>query len=64
MTTTVINNRKHPCQGCPDRYPACSDHCRKEAFLAWKAEHKKIRENRQAYTAGVWAKEEWFPRKR
>ena len=25
-----------PCMGCPDRYPGCSDHCKKIRFRAWK----------------------------
>lgn len=43
------SGRKNPCQGCPDRYCACSDHCRKLAFLDWKAEQETIRRNRKAY---------------
>lgn len=35
-----------PCKGCPDRVPACSDHCRKEDFLAWRQEQARIREAR------------------
>ena len=38
--------RKTPCQGCPDRYTACSDHCKKPEFLAWKEEQETIRRNR------------------
>jgi len=32
-----------PCQGCPDRYPACQDkdHCQKPAYLAWR-EKKRL----------------------
>lgn len=41
--------RPNPCKGCPDRYTACSDHCRKEAFLKWKAEQDTIRENRRKF---------------
>ena len=33
-----------PCQGCPDRYLACSDHCTKPEFIAWKEEQARIRE--------------------
>lgn len=35
-----------PCLGCPDRYPACSDHCMKPEFLAWKERNKTIVQNR------------------
>lgn len=38
--------RSAPCKGCPDRYPGCSDHCRKEAFLKWKEAQATIRANR------------------
>ena len=36
-------NSDRPCMGCPDRYPGCSDHCRKEAFLIWKEKQEKLR---------------------
>jgi endogenous inhibitor of DNA gyrase (YacG/DUF329 family) len=39
----------NPCRGCPDRYIACSDHCKKREFLEWQAEQKKIREARRAH---------------
>lgn len=39
----------NPCFGCPDRYTACSDHCQKPEFLAWKAEQERIKKNRRAY---------------
>lgn len=54
MTETLTSNRYNPCKGCPDRYTACSDHCQKPEFLAWKAEQKKIRDAKQAYKPGVW----------
>lgn len=38
--------RDNPCHGCPDRYPGCSDHCTKDAFLKWKEEQETIRRNR------------------
>jgi len=60
MTETVMNKRNNPCRGCPDRYPACSDHCQKPEFLAWKAEQEKIRKNRAAYRQGAWLREEPF----
>lgn len=43
------SGRKNPCYQCPDRYTACSDHCRKPDFLAWKEEQARIRENRRKY---------------
>lgn len=54
MTETIRNNRYNPCRGCPDRYTACSDHCQKPEYLAWKAEQKKIRDARAAYTPPKW----------
>lgn len=41
-----MNDR--PCYGCPDRYPGCSDHCRKPDFLAVKEKRKKIAEAKKA----------------
>lgn len=35
-----------PCKGCPDRYTACSDHCLKPEFLAWREQMDVIRRNR------------------
>ena len=55
MITTVRSDRKGPCQNCPDRYPACSDHCQKESFLAWKEEQARIRKAKAAYYSPVWA---------
>lgn len=60
MTETINNNRSNPCRGCPDRYQACSDHCQKPEFLAWKAEQEKIRKNRAAYNQHVWRREESY----
>lgn len=51
MTETVLNSRKTPCHNCRDRYTACSDHCQKPEFLAWKKERQTIRENRRKYKA-------------
>ena len=39
-------NKDRPCMGCPDRYTACSDHCQKPEFLAWKERRKTIAQNR------------------
>lgn len=41
--------RDTPCHGCPDRYTACSDNCKKPEFLAWRAELETIRANRRKY---------------
>ena len=49
MDESLNRSRNNPCQGCPDRYPACSDHCRKPDFLAWREEQEKIRANRAKY---------------
>ena len=38
-----------PCHGCPDRYPACSGHCEKPEYLAWRAELKRVKKNRRKY---------------
>ena len=46
MIMTTRNGRLCPCKGCPDRYPGCSDHCRKDAYLRWKQEQDLIRANR------------------
>ncbi len=50
MITTVCGGRQHPCKGCTARYPACSDHCTKPEYLAYKAEQETIRKNRAAYS--------------
>ena len=44
MSDTARNQQDKPCKGCPDRYPGCSDHCRKPEYLADKAKKAKIRE--------------------
>ena len=63
MITTVRADRNNPCKGCPDRYPACSDHCTKDAFLKWKAEQDLIRKNRKAYNEGCWYREEPYEKR-
>ncbi|MBQ7001713.1 MAG: hypothetical protein IJN67_11835 [Oscillospiraceae bacterium] len=63
MTETIRNDRPCPCRGCPDRYPACSDHCRKESFLAWKAEQQKIREARKNYRQPAWFRDQSYDRR-
>lgn len=44
MMNTTRSSRNIPCKDCPDRYPACSDYCKKREFIAWKEEQAKIRE--------------------
>ena len=61
MTETICNHRYTPCKGCPDRYPACCDHCQKPEYLAWKEEQAKIRKARQAYHQPSWATNETDP---
>ena len=51
MGEPLAGRRGNPCNGCPDRYTACSDHCRKPEFLKWKAEGELILENRRKYHA-------------
>lgn len=41
--------RDNPCQNCPDRFTACSDHCTKSEFLEWKQRQQTIRQNWAAY---------------
>ena len=61
---SIMGSRIKPCKGCPDRYPGCADHCEKEAFLEWKAEQEKIRENRRKYVSPAWMRQEPFDRRR
>lgn len=61
MTETICNQRPTPCKGCPDRYPACSDHCRKPEYLAWREEMDRIRKARQDYRSPAWANPEMDP---
>lgn len=44
----AINN---PCKDCPDRFTACSDHCRKPDYLAYRQRQETIRKNRAAYNS-------------
>lgn len=53
MAETIRSSRNIPCKGCPDRYTACSDHCKKPAFIAWKEEQAKIREARHRESS-IW----------
>lgn len=64
MTETLTNNRHNPCKGCQDRYTACSDHCQKPEFLAWKAEQAKIRAAKRAYREPVWINDSPYDKRR
>lgn len=61
MTETIRSNRHNPCKGCPDRYRACSDHCKKPEYLAFREEQDRIRKARAAYYAPVWSHAETNP---
>lgn len=61
MTETIRSKRPGPCKGCPDRVTACSDHCRKPEYLAWKEEQAKIRKARQSYHQPSWSTNETDP---
>ena len=58
MTDISRNSRLNPCMGCPDRYPACSDHCQKPEFHDYKTEQEKIKENRRKYWPPIWKRGE------
>ncbi|MBO5953463.1 MAG: hypothetical protein J6Q53_05025 [Oscillospiraceae bacterium] len=58
------NERYNPCKGCPDRYLACSDHCKKPERLAWLEEQEIIRQNRKKYSCPIWKHGDRDPRKR
>ena len=49
MRTTAFNSRQTPCNGCPDRYPACSAKCKKPEYIKYQQEQETIRKNRQEY---------------
>ena len=43
-----------PCDGCTERFTACSDRCPKDergekGYKAWKAEIKRVKEEKQKY---------------
>lgn len=58
MMQHLNSQRPNPCHHCPDRYIACSDHCKKPERLAWVAEMKKINVNRRNYRAPAWVRPE------
>ena len=61
MTDTIRSQRPQPCNGCPDRYRACSDYCTKEEYLKWKQEQELIKKNRKAYRNPAWLTNEQDP---
>ena len=54
MIETLQSKRYNPCKGCTDRYPACSDHCKKPEYLAGKEEQATIKRNRDKYQTPIW----------
>lgn len=54
MMQMPSSRQPSPCLGCPDKIPACSDHCTKPEYLAWKSEQNLIRENRKKYRPNIW----------
>ena len=64
MTETICNHRYTPCKGCPDRYPACCDHCQKPEYLAWKEEQATIKRNRDKYQTPIWTHGDRDPRRK
>ena len=50
MSWTIRSERPNPCKNCPDRYPACSDHCKKPEYRKWRAELELIRKREREYS--------------
>lgn len=48
----------NPCNGCPDRYPGCSGHCRKPEYLAYREEQARIKKAKEAYHSPAWVSPE------
>lgn len=59
-----MSGRNDPCNGCPDKVPACSDHCQKPDYLAFRERLDTIRKNRQKYICPVWKHGDRDPRRR
>ena len=64
MTETLSSDRYNPCKGCPDRYPACSAHCKKPEYLAWKEEQATIKRNRDKYQTPILTHGDRDPRRK
>ena len=61
MTDTIRSKRPQPCNGCQDRYTACSDHCKKPDYLAWREEQARIKAAQKAYQSPAWLTNEMDP---
>ena len=61
MTETIRSRRPGPCKGCPDRCTACSDHCKKPEYMAWREEQDRIRKAKQSYRQPAWPTAELDP---
>ena len=64
MIESIRNKSDNPCKGCLDRYPGCSDNCKKPALLSWRAEQERIKKNRQKYTTPIWTHGDRDPRRK
>lgn len=56
MSEIILRNFRDesPCKDCSERFTACADHCPKDergefGYKAWKAEAKRVNDNRKAY---------------
>lgn len=50
----ISTREPSPCDGCTERFLACSGHCPKDergdyGYLGWKAKIEEIKKNRKAY---------------
>lgn len=54
MSELRISGRNAPCRGCSDRHRACSDHCQKPEYMAYREELETIKRNRRKYICPVW----------
>ena len=61
MTETIRSKRPGPCKDCPDRVTACSDHCRKPEYLAWREAQARIKKAKEDYRQPTWARPEMDP---
>lgn len=61
MIDTIRSQRIGPCKGCPDKVPACADHCRKPVYLAWREEQARIKAAQKAYQSPAWIANEMDP---
>ena len=52
LSSTI--REKSPCRDCAERFPACHDHCPKDArgefgYMAWKNEIQRVKKVRRDY---------------